>query len=89
MKDPLPWPNKPVDWNTRTGGYAKDMLLRDYFAAKASEEDIAYYKFLGGYHEAVKVAPDGTKHIVHEANTRTREEAKYAYADAMLKAREA
>lgn len=35
MKDPLPWPNKPVDWNTRTGGYAKDMLLRDYFAAKA------------------------------------------------------
>lgn len=35
MKDPLPWPNKPVDWNSRTGGYAKDMLLRDYFAAKA------------------------------------------------------
>lgn len=37
MKDPLPWPNKPVDWNTRTGGYAKDMLLRDYFAAKAMQ----------------------------------------------------
>ncbi len=38
MKDPLPWPDKPVDWNTRTGGYAKDMLLRDYFAAKAMQE---------------------------------------------------
>lgn len=41
MKDPLPWPNKPVDWNTRTGGYAKDMLLRDYFAAKAMQAMIS------------------------------------------------
>lgn len=74
--------------NTGLGNHqAEGMTLRDYFAAKASEDDVAYYKFLGGYQEIVKVAPDGTKYIVQEANTRTREEAKYAYADEMLKAR--
>ena len=89
--------------NTNTGGQAfpclerggngldltdGGMTLRDYFAAKATDDDVAYYKFTGGYHETVRTAPDGTKHIVQEANTRTREQAKYAYADAMLKARE-
>jgi len=39
MKDlpTIPWDDKPVDWQTKTGGYAKDMTLRDYFAAKAME----------------------------------------------------
>ena len=37
MKDipTLGWPNAPQGWHARTGGYAKDMFLRDYFAAKA------------------------------------------------------
>jgi len=82
-------PAFPASYYTDDGEWAKrdGMTLRDYFAAKASEDDVAYYKFLGGYQEIVKVAPDGTKYIVQEANTRTREEAKYAYADEMLKAR--
>ena len=39
MKDlpTIPWDDKPVDWQTKTGGYAKDMTLRDYFAAKAMQ----------------------------------------------------
>ena len=54
MKDPLPWPNKPVDWNTRTGGYAKDMLLRDYFAAKAMQG------FVSDQDWRIDMAPDET-----------------------------
>ena len=32
-------------WMEKTGGYAKDMTLRDYFAAKAMQGD-----FIGGVH---------------------------------------
>ena len=34
MKD-LPITMEPDSWMEKTGGYAKDMTLRDYFAAKA------------------------------------------------------
>jgi len=50
----------------KTGG----MSLRDYFAAKESEEDVKSY-----------MAPSNLM-----GATRTRTEAKYRYADAMLKA---
>lgn len=36
MKD-LPITMMPDGWMEKTGGYAKDMTLRDYFAAKAME----------------------------------------------------
>ena len=36
MKDqPITW--MPEGWIEKTGGYAKDMTLRDYFAAKAMQ----------------------------------------------------
>jgi hypothetical protein len=50
--------------------------LRDYFAAKATEQDIQPFLW-----ESV-----GPRSAVQ---TCTREEAKYKYADAMMKAREA
>ena len=30
----------PNGWMEKTGGYAKDMTLRDYFAAKAMQADM-------------------------------------------------
>ena len=36
MKD-LPITMMPEGWMEKTGGYAKDMTLRDYFAAKAMQ----------------------------------------------------
>lgn len=54
------------------------MDLRDYFASKASESDIDQYQWntTVGYG------------IIGKTQVLTREEAKFAYADAMMKARE-
>ena len=35
MKDLPITMDEPANWMEKTGGYAKDMTLRDYFAAKA------------------------------------------------------
>ena len=47
MKD-LPITMEPDGWMGKTGGYAKDMTLRDYFAAKAMQamlsEDPDYHQ---------------------------------------------
>jgi hypothetical protein len=56
--------------------YQDGMTLRDYFAAKASEADIAEY--MPETLEEAKLYPN-----------RTRQWARYQHADAMLKAREA
>jgi hypothetical protein len=57
-------------------GFQAGMSLRDYFATHAKESDVEYYmKYKGGDNERTVFL-------------RTREEAKYAYADAMLEARE-
>jgi len=64
------------------------MTLRDYFAAKASEEDIKAHQE-GGVKEQVVDDMNGRKRIVHCNVRYTREQAKYRYADAMLKARQA
>lgn len=54
--------------------YEDGMTLRDYFAAKATQEDIE-------------------KYLIYSINgmtfDRTREQAKFKYADQMLEAREA
>ena len=64
------------------------MTLRDYFAAKATEQDIKNYE----QDEGKEIS--GTDSLGHEWKRReiiyyTREQAKYRYADAMMKAREA
>ena len=64
----------------RTNGVFSDELgmdLRDYFAAKATEVDIETYQW-------EKTVGYG---IVAGTQIRTREQAKYAYADAMMEAR--
>ena len=64
------------------------MTLRDYFAAKASEDDIRA-NIEGPMQECIVEGSDGRKHITHRTVKYTREQAKYLYADSMLKAREA
>jgi hypothetical protein len=64
------------------------MTLRDYFAAKATEQDIKNYE----QDEGKEIS--GTDSLGGEWKRReiiyyTREQAKFRYADAMLKAREA
>lgn len=70
-------------------GENNGMTLRDYFAARASEEDINQHIWKGFNETAIKTAPDGTKYETSIAARWTREQAKYRYADAMLKARQA
>jgi hypothetical protein len=69
--------------------YGKGMTLRDYFAARANEDDIAAHSLKGFKEEYVLDLGNGDKELrIREARW-SREEAKYRYADAMLKAREA
>lgn len=62
--------DQPDGWMEKTGGYAKDMTLRDYFAAKAMQGFIQYSAAKGIY-----TPPDAELAKV-----------SYDLADAMLKA---
>ena len=73
MKDLPITMDEPASWMEKTGGYVKDMTLRDHFAAKAMQGEIAANEglFKNGelQHQVAKLS--------------------YEMADAMLKAREA
>lgn len=69
MKD-LPITMIPEGWMEKTGGYAKDMTLRDYFAAKAMQ-GIMMGRFPITSHP-------GAEHLIARA--------AYIQADAMIKA---
>ena len=66
------------------------ITIRDYFAAKATDEDVRKYindysQMVDGFYFSVATGkPEPTK----MPTNRTREQAKYIYADAMLEARE-
>jgi hypothetical protein len=66
-----------------------ELDLRDYFAAKASEDDISEHSQKGVIEEYVVDLGNGRKELRNREARWTREQAKYRYADAMLKAREA
>ena len=64
------------------------MTLRDYFAAHASEADIAPH-LLGPWKEHILTDYNGAKYIASRAQTTLPQaQARYLFADAMLKARE-
>lgn len=71
------------------GSPQEGMTLRDYFAAKASEEDLNQHIWKGHKEDFVQLDGYGKKTVVQREAMWSREEAKYRYADAMLKAREA
>lgn len=64
------------------------MTLRDYFAAKASEEDIQEWVNVVPKVERVFDAGNGRKEVRFAQPSNVREIARYMHADAMLKARE-
>jgi hypothetical protein len=76
------------DNGNRIYSTAGGMSMRDYFAANASEHDIAAHR-AGPTTERVVTNSDGMRRIVTGPAVRTREQAKFAYANAMLAAREA
>jgi hypothetical protein len=83
-KEPIEQKEKP-----KGGQLFETIDLRDYFAAKANEDDIAAHSLKGFKEEYVFDLGNGNKELrIREARW-SREEAKYRYADAMLKAREA
>jgi hypothetical protein len=82
------FPYEYFDKQLNQNRIAVGMTLRDYFAAKASEDDIRA-NIEGPMQECIVEGSDGRKHITHRTVKYTREQAKYRYADAMLKAREA
>jgi len=66
------------------------MDLRDYFAAKATDEDIApYINDWENPRDCVWINSQGECLPTKEPSKRPREVAKYLYADAMIKARTA
>lgn len=65
-----------------------NMSLRDYFAAKASEKDIEYWMPKGFTETVIQRDANGKCYEIKQVATWTREQARYRYADAMLKARE-
>ena len=65
------------------------MTLRDYFAIHATEEDIQRHLPTGRIIEVVVETMIGLKEVEKQPERRTREQARYAFADAMLKARQA
>ena len=64
------------------------MTLRDYFAARASEVDIEEHIWKGFKEDVPILCSDGSTRMGSRNAHWTREQAKYRYADAMLKARE-
>jgi hypothetical protein len=66
---------------------ASRMTLRDYFAAKASEDDINEHVWKGHTEDFVTTDGYGNKTVIKRQAMWTREQAKYRYADVMLKAR--
>jgi len=65
----------------------QDITLRDYFASHATEDDIKEHSYKGFNERKIRTAPDGIKYETSVAAMRTREEAKYHYADAMIQER--
>ena len=77
----------PVEGITCGGVECYGLTIRDYFAAKATEEDIKAHIYGPIARQIRSVGSMGEKREVDAPSVRSREEAKYAYADAMLKAR--
>ncbi|MEO0002457.1 MAG: hypothetical protein RLZZ22_149 [Pseudomonadota bacterium] len=70
------FPTESAHQSSSSTWHHEGMTLRDYFAAKASEEDIAEY--MPATMGEARLHPN-----------RTRQWARYQHADAMLRAREA
>jgi len=67
---------------------AYGISMRDYFAIRASEDEIERHKYTGRQTETVVEDGNGAKRVKRASETVSREQARYRFADAMLCARE-
>ena len=72
----------------KTGSMSHGMSLRDYFAAHASAHDIEKYLLTDEFVQTVVQNTDGTKSYSEQRVKRTNAEARYLFADEMMKARD-
>lgn len=79
----------PSGHDPKTGTMQHGMELRDYFAARASDHDIEKYLLTDEFVKSVVENSDGTKSYSEQRVKRTRAEARYLFADEMMKARDA
>ena len=68
-----------TDWMVKTGGYAKDMTLRDHFAGLAMQSILRFYDMNTSFDEDEVNEPEGMPYLIAQA--------AYIMADAMLKER--
>lgn len=76
-----------TDANGVIVGGSNGMTLRDYFAAMASEKDIEYWMSKGFTQTVIRRDNNGNCYESQQVAVWTREQARYRYADAMLKVR--
>jgi hypothetical protein len=67
--------------------HMQGMSLRDYFAIHATDEDVARH-LEGPLGESIQTDMQGRKMIITRPTRRNREQARFAFADAMMKARD-
>jgi len=66
MKDTREIAKDYTDWMVKTGGFARDMTLRDYFAGLAMQADIKEYG--GSYFDLVQQAYQVAEAMLKERN---------------------
>ena len=79
----------PTNWVNISGVVVPDedgFTVRDYFAIHASDEDVAAH-MQGPLEPKQQTDMMGREMVVSAPSRRTREQARYAFADEMLKAR--
>lgn len=81
------WQDNVVESTKQLMDQKDRITLRDYLAANAAEEDINRHIHQGYRDEYIQDNGDGTRQIRSRQAMWTREQARYLYADAMIRAR--
>jgi hypothetical protein len=68
MKDNTVIAKEYTDWHIKTGGFARDMTLRDYFAAEAMRPSMFSKPTYGNWDEVAKNAYEVADAMLAERN---------------------
>jgi len=79
MKENIKTEKDYTDWMEKTGGYAKDMTLRDHYAGLAMQSMLRYYDIATSFDEDEINEPEGMPYWIAKDS--------YIMADIMLKER--
>lgn len=79
MKDNQEIAKEYTDWHIKTGGFARDMTLRDHFAGLAMQSILRFYDMNTSFDEDEVNEPEGMPYLIAQA--------AYIMAEKMLKER--